>query len=70
MSPKLLPVAGIPASTISSIGAWTLVRDILAEASGHCDYRPCVNPATFPFLGLALVGLTSGLIVLGFAVRR
>jgi hypothetical protein len=52
-----LGIAAVAIGLALSIGP---INDIVQEAKGHCDYRPCVTSTTVPllaaFLAVALMG--------------
>jgi hypothetical protein len=73
----LVTALGLILLTLGLLGAAPIVRDVVNESEGKCDYMPCVWPWTFPDLAgwgaLAAVGailLTWSLLRLGPRSRR
>jgi hypothetical protein len=53
------------------VGGWEgaqLVRDIVDQAQGKCDYLNCTNAWTLPSLAGALVLIAAGAVLAAFAV--
>jgi hypothetical protein len=69
-SPARLAAVGVPVTALGALGFFTMLRDVLAETQGKCDYRPCVTSTTVPLLLAGMALLAVGVFILGVAAGR
>jgi hypothetical protein len=53
------------------VGLWEgsrLVRDLVYQAQGKCDYLSCTTPSTLPFLAGAVVLVITGAVLVAWSV--
>jgi hypothetical protein len=63
----LLTALGLPVSLVGAGGCLWIIREILRERAGECDFVACTSASTAPAFRLALGGLITGLVMLGLA---